>query len=339
MKSRIIFYSTVCAVLGASAWLLLSHAHRPPKSFHPEASSRAAPSPARTTAATKPEVASAPASSTSGMSRQQAEWSPAIYPIIDDQADYRQRLAAIKTIAGKKLGDADREALYAFLRQKSGLDNVQMEQVVKNRLMDVLCALNPPPTGLLDLLAQICHDPDQNGVLRDYAVQHVTAFYQQLEIATEVAPQDKSAGLAAARKILWDALAETGTSIAGTALLGLTRLSRESPEAFDPRQIGGVAEQMAGAATSGELTRITAIQVCAQLKVQDALPLIQAAVQNGQTMTVRISAIGALGSLGGAEQIPLLNHVLQGTEERLKLPAQHALNQIENRLQTQAKSS
>jgi len=96
---------------------------------------------------------------------------------------------------------------------------------------------------------------------------------------------------------------------------------------------------MAGPATSGELTRITAIQVCAQLNVQDALPVIQAAVQNGQTMTVRISAIGALGSLGGAEVIPLLNSVLQGTEERLKLPAQHALNQIENRLQTQAKSS
>jgi hypothetical protein len=257
---------------------------------------------------------------------------------VDDQAGYDLRLAAIETIAGK-LDDADREALYAFLRHKSGQDDVQLEQVVKNRLMDVLCALNPPPPGLLDLLTQIHHDPDQNVVLRDYAVQHVAAFYQQMEIATDVDPQDKSNGLAAARKILWDALTETNSSIAGTALLGLTRLARENPEAFDPRQIAGVAEQMAGPATSGELTRITAIQVCAQLNVQDALPVIQAAVQNGQTMTVRISAIGALGSLGGAEVIPLLNSVLQGTEERLKLPAQHALNQIENRLQTQAKSS
>ena len=290
-------------------------------------------------AATNPAVAPAPASSTAVESQQWVEWSPAVYTIVDDQAGYDQRLAAIETMAGKKLGDADREAVYAFLRQKSGLDNGQLEQVVKNRLMDVLCALNPPPPGLLDLLTQIHHDPDQNGVLRDYAVQHVAAFYQQMEIATDVDPQDKSTGLAAARKILWDALAETDSSIAGTALLGLTRLSKESPAAFDPRQIGGVAEQMAGPATLGELTRITAIQVCAQLNVQDALPVIQAAVQNGQTMTVRISAIGALGRLGGAEAIPLLNSVLQGTEERLKLPAQHALNQIENRLQTQAKSS
>ena len=203
--------------------------------------------------------------------------------------------------------------------------------------MDVLCAMNPPPPGLLDLLTQMYHDPGQNVVLRDYAVQHVAAFYQQLEIATDVASQDKSAGLAAARKILWDALAETDSSIAGTALLGLTRLSRESPEAFDPRQIGGLAEQMAGPATSNELTRITAIQVCAQLKVQDALPVIQAAVQNGQTMTVRISAIGALGGLGGAEQIPFLNSMLAGMEDRLKPAAQHALEQITTR-QTQLAS-
>jgi hypothetical protein len=337
MKARIVLYSAVCVVLGASAWLLFSHARWPKKSLPPEVSSMAVPSPTRTVVATKPDVALAQASSSSVVSQQRVEWSPAVYTIVDDQAGYDQRLAAIETITGK-LSDADREGLYDFLRQKSGRDDVQMEQVVKNRLMDVLCALNPPPPGLLDLFTQIYHDPDQNGVLRDYAVQHVAAFYQQLEIATDVVPQDKSTGLAAAGKILWDALAETNSSIAGTALLGLTRLSKESPGAFDPGQIAGVAEQMAGPASS-ELTRITALQVCAQLNVQDALPAIQAAVQNGQTMTVRISAIGALGSLGGAEAIPLLNRVLQGVEERLKLPAQHALNQIENRLQTQAKSS
>ncbi len=338
MRARIVFYSALGVVLGASAWLLFSHTHWAKKSLPPQTSSQATPSTARMVAANNAAVAPAPASTTSVMSRQQVELSPAVDTIVDDQAGYEQRLAAIETLAGKKLSDADREALYAFLRQKSGQDGVQMEQVVKNRLMDVLCALNPPPLGLLDLFTQIYHDPDQNGVLRDYAVQHVAAFYQQMEIATDVDPQDKGAGLAAARKVLWDALSETNSSMAGTALLGLTRLSRENPEAFDPRQIAGVAEQMAGP-NSSELTRITALQVCAQVNVQDSLPVIQAAVQNGQTMTVRISAIGALGSLGGAEAIPLLNSVLQGAEERLKLPAQHALNQIENRLHTQAKSS
>jgi len=343
MKTRIVFYSALCVVLGASAWLLFSHAGWPTKSFHPEASSRVAPSSARTIAAiapdrmvavTNPAVASAPDSSIPVVSRQQEAWSPAIYAIVDDQADYSRRLAAIETLAGKKLGDADRDGLYAFLGKKSGQDSDQMEQVVKNRLMDVLCALDPPPPGLLDLLTQIYHAPDQNGVLRDYAVQHVVAFYQQLEIATTLAPQDKSDGLSAARKVLWDALSETDSSIAGTALLGLTRLSRENPGAFDSRQIGVVAEQMAGSGTSGELTRITAIQVCAQLNVQDALPGVLQAAQNGETISVKISAMGALGQLGGPEQVPFLNRVLAGTEDRLKPAAQHALEQITTR-QTQ----
>src|ERR1700690_1214798 len=329
MRARIVFYSAFCIVLGASAWLVFSHAHRSKSALPPEVSGLAAPSPTRTVAAAKPGVAPASAPSPSVVSRQPVGLSPAIQVIVDDQAGYEQRLAAIDNIRGK-LSGADREALYAFLRQKSGLDNVQLEQVLKNKLMDVLCALNPPPPGLFDLLTQIYHDPAQNGVLRDYAVQHVAAFYQQLEMAADVDPQDKSTGLAQARKVLWDALAETDGSIAGTALLALTRLSRENPESFDPRQIAGVAEQMAGPATPGELTRITAIQVCAQLNVQAALPVIQAAVQNGQTMTVRISAMGALGSLGGAEQIPFLNSVLHGDEERLTLSAQHALDQIQN---------
>jgi hypothetical protein len=269
------------------------------------------------------------------MGQQQAECSPTVYQIVDDQAGYSQRMDAIEMITGK-LTDADREALYTFLGKRSGLDDGQLEQVLKNRLLDVLCALNPPPPGLLDLLTQIYHDSGQNVVLRDYAVQHVAAFYQQLEISTDVDPQDKSTGLAQAQKILWEALSETGSSIAGTALLGLVRLSRESPQEFDQKQMAEAAEQMAGLAAAGELTRVTAFQMCAQLNVQDALPVIKAAVQDGQTMAVRISAIGALGDLGGSEEIPLLNDILQGNEQRLKLPAQTALNRIEQRLQLQA---
>ena len=41
--------------------------------------------------------------------------------------------------------------------------------------------------------------------------------------------------------------------------------------------------------------------------------------------------IGALGSQGGSEQVPFLNEVLAGTEDRLKPAAQHALEQINTR--------
>jgi HEAT repeat protein len=67
------------------------------------------------------------------------------------------------------------------------------------------------------------------------------------------------------------------------------------------------------------------------LGTAEALPLVREAAQNGETISVRMSAIGALGQLGGPEDISFLNSVLTGTEDRLKLPAQWALNQIQQR--------
>ena len=44
-----------------------------------------------------------------------------------------------------------------------------------------------------------------------------------------------------------------------------------------------------------------------------------------------ISAVGALGGLGGPEQTALLEDLVNGPEPRLKGPAQQALKQIQNR--------
>jgi HEAT repeat protein len=69
--------------------------------------------------------------------------------------------------------------------------------------------------------------------------------------------------------------------------------------------------------------------------VQQALPVIEAAAQSSETISLQISAIGALGVMGGANDISLLQNLLQGNEERLKLPARTAINQIQQRLQPQ----
>jgi len=49
----------------------------------------------------------------------------------------------------------------------------------------------------------------------------------------------------------------------------------------------------------------------------------------------RISAVASLGMLGGAEVKPFLQELLNGVEERLKLPARQALNRIQQQ-ETQA---
>ena len=261
--------------------------------------------------------------------------SSAVRLIVDEQADYNARLAAIHE-AITHLSDADRQALYTFLLQQSSLDGNQHGHVLKNMLMDGLCALNPLPTGLGDVLTGIYQDKSQNVVLRDYAVQHMVAFCEQMEKTPDNGTKQND--LSKVQGVLWKALNETDSSIAGSALLGLELLSKEQ-SGFDRNRIAKAALQLAGDKDTGELARITAFQVCAQTGLKDALPLLEQAAQQGQSIPIRISAIGALGTMGNAQAVPLLNTLLNGTEERLKLPAQHALAQIEfKQLQARATS-
>jgi len=234
----------------------------------------------------------------------------------------KTRLRAIGSLAGH-LSDADWNGLQPFLLQPDGLDKTQLGQVIKNELLDALCALNPPPAGLGEVLTRMYHDQQQNEVIRDYAVQHLGACYEQVALQP-----DSTQALKVIQDTLWEAVNETSDSIGGTALLALKRLSQEYP-GFDQNKIAATALQMAGDNQAGELTQITAYQVCAQLAVTNALPLLLAAAQNGPTIPVKMSAIGALGRLGGAEQILFLNRVLAGSQERLKPAAQHALEQIQ----------
>jgi hypothetical protein len=250
-----------------------------------------------------------------------SKW-PAIQKIVDGRASYEERLKAIHSLSGQLTG-ADWKVLQPFLLQPDGLDKGQLGQVLKNELLDVLCALNPPPAGLGDVLAQMYRNPQQDEVIRDYAVQHLGAYYEQMTGQPDSAQVEQ-----AVQKVLWEAVRETDDSIGGTALLALKRLSQEYHE-FDQGKVASTALQMANDNNAGELSHITAFQVCAQLGTADALPVVLAAAQNGETISVRMSAIGALGQLGGPEQISFLNDVLAGTEDRLKPAAQHALEQIQ----------
>ena len=272
-------------------------------------------------------------------------WSAA-QKIVDQRVSSMERQQAIRSLAGH-MTDLDWEVLEPFLLQADGQDKVQTGQVLKNQLMDVLCAMNPPPPGLGDDLVKIYRDRAQDGVIRDYAVQHLSAYYGQISPQPNSAPAQQSVpttGLFAPRQVspnsvpaqqavqaaLWEAVQEPGGSIGGTALLALERLSREYA-GFDQDKIAATALQMASDSNAGELTHITALQVCAHLGTADALPVILSAARNGESISVKMSAIGALGSLGGSEQVPFLNEVLAGTEDRLKPAAQHALEQINTR--------
>jgi hypothetical protein len=74
-----------------------------------------------------------------------------------------------------------------------------------------------------------------------------------------------------------------------------------------------------------ELARITALQVCAQLGVKDVLPLALQFAESAKSIPLRVSAIAAVGQLGGAEVTAYLENLAAGNDARLAVPARAAL--------------
>ena len=331
MKLKPFIAITLAVAMTAGLLLWLHHQPQPAKQMVSQLSEPVITSAPKFVPANAPKMTVVMARPAGVQAVSASDWT-AVQKIVDVYASYQERLHAISLLSGRPLTDADWALLQPFLLKPDGLDRDQLGQVIKNGLMDALCAMNPPPAGLGDVLAKMYQNPQQDEVIRDYAVQHLTPYYEQM--TTQPGNTKTGQAIQNAKNVLWDAVNETSDSIGGTALLALKRLSQEYTGFDDQGKIAAQALQMANDNNAGELTHITAYQVCAQLGTADALPVVLQAAQDGQTISVRMSAIGALGLLGGQEQIPFLNSVLQGNEARLKLAAQHALDKI-NARQTQ----
>jgi len=252
-----------------------------------------------------------------------------ILAIVDENQAFETRLNSART-AVTNLAPAEVEALRAFLLKRSPLDETQEGHVLKNALLDSVCELRSPPSELVDAIIQVYHDQSQDEVIRDYAVQHMAALHEQIDDNSSSENNNRQGELAKLRSVLWEAVGETDGSIAGTAILGLSHLSERSGD-FNTDKIAETALRLATKEGVSELTRITALQVCASLGAAQALPVVTELAQRGETMPIRISAIGALGLLGEAGSKPFLNSLVESDEVRFREPALQALRRITQR--------
>lgn len=225
--------------------------------------------------------------------------------------DIGQRLGLVNELEDNLKPEAI-VVLYDFLKStpKSGEINLTGLRVLKNDLLNVLRNQIVAPEHLTDVLIEIFHDKNQDGVIRDYAIQHLVCWYQQEGIQSL---QTKETIV----QVLGEALGGGG-SIAGTALLGLHRLSALD-SLVNYHEINEQALNLALSDQTHLATRITAIQVCGERNLGDALPMIQLVAQSTEHTSLRLSAIAALGYLGGSEQIAVLQKLnLDGKESTQK---------------------
>lgn len=235
---------------------------------------------------------------------------------------FAERVNAVRTLPAD-LTAQEIHAFYAYLLApaSSGAESRQQGNWLRNEMLDKLVELPALPAGLARVLVSIYQDPTQDIVMRDYAVQHMTPVYAR-------ASAEEKANL---QQALWQAVEETDSSIAGTALLALRDLAQDHRE-FEQVKLGEVALKLAGDDRCGELSRITALQVCGRMGIDQATPLLLQVAQKPGSVPLQIAAIAALGDVGNEEARNYLRQLAAKAESRLMPAIEQALKKMNQRL-------
>jgi len=213
--------------------------------------------------------------------------------------NYKSRAAAVHRL-GKDLRHDEIPQLLDFLKTKhneqSDLSLLQLNSI-KNDILDLLIEQNTLHQDLGYQIVAMYRDHSMDDVWRDYCVQHFSAYYERKWPATQnpLLPYDPEW-----RQIIsayHEAVGETDTTIAGTALIGLEMLSANHEE-VSRQDLREIAFKTAANDASGESTRIAALQVCALTGERRILPVAESLAQDPNASTVlKLSASAATNQL------------------------------------------
>ncbi len=251
-----------------------------------------------------------------------------------DKSDYKTRAKALKELT-RNLSEDDAVALTAFLEFRAS-ENTELKPLyfnsLKNDALDTLLRQTDIQEGVGTHLARMVADEKHDEIWRDYCIQYMAPYYKERWSANDAAaagaePDVEQEAIHAAYA---EALTHTENTFAGTALLGMEDLSRTFPE-FDKEAIGAKAEALVANDDACEAVRITSLSMAAMMGRTNALPSARMLAQTGETVTLRMAAVAALGSLGGTEDRELLASLQQDSEERIRKIAETALTKLDAR--------
>jgi hypothetical protein len=153
-------------------------------------------------------------------------------------------------------------------------------------------------------------------------------YYVESWTSGSVLPDDPQ--LAEMLKALWEGTEECNSTIAGTALISLSSLTARCPN-IGREQIAESACRVAEEESTCEGSRISALQVAANLGDPRVLSTARVLAQTAESVTLRMSAIAAIGTVGEMADIELLQILAQDKEARIRFAAQAALTRMTGR--------
>ena len=257
--------------------------------------------------------------------------SPAVLALLSEkERPLNDRLDALR-LAGFALPQGDRLALLRSLSEpkRPGLSDDDWFTLA-NDIMQLLRSQQPAMPEITPALLGLWNDSHQDPTLRDYALQHLREWVSDHDVrsAHETNPTQvkeiQSTFLAAidSENPNYDRQSTT----LGTALLAL----HEWHQKGHPHAMGGMSSMidtpfearllsiLADAAVHRG-TRATALQIAAQRKMTNALPVARQILNQAESdMILRLAAINFLGSNGSSEDKEfLLNFQQQHVNDTL----------------------
>ncbi len=245
---------------------------------------------------------------------------PSMRGVVDTRGNLASRLDVLDAFTSR-LAEEEYRALATMLLDGYGnheLDQVQ-KLVLHNDILTRLLKESGRDTCYRDLVAAIFNNKLRDVFERDYALQHLGRWYEQIEYDEET------------EQVLFEAAREYNSSIAGTALLALHRHRETYPEA--DRQPLAKAALAIAESSSRRTSQNTALRVCALLGLDQIIPkAVELALDAQAPIPLRATAISVIGDLGGLEEESVLTALREQNERRLKAAVKTALKKFTQRL-------
>lgn len=225
-----------------------------------------------------------------------------------------ERLSAIARL--QRQSRLDGETL-AFLRVL--LQDRRLDPTTRNLVANVFMIQEERDGELWQLFATMAQDGQEGAVWREYAIQHLASC---ADFTADPAP------IIAALLACAD---ERGDSRQGTALLHLQRLLQDGRPvpADELRERVLVCLQDPGTEAK---SRITAACLAGDLGLAEALPTLRAATGATTPISLRRAVLAALGGVGEASDLALLEAAAVEKEPAIAGVAQHAILRLRERL-------
>jgi hypothetical protein len=232
---------------------------------------------------------------------------------------------------GRDLSAEDVAALRSFLLLPSSefprLPPIALNSI-KNDLLEVLMNQINLPEGLGEQVVNMFNDPNSDYMWREYCLQFLQPFYERIEAENLDDPSVARYELDLIREALFSALDERDKDLAGTALLGLNRLSKRS-ETLEHSEVVRTAVEIAEDPNASARCRLTAMRVVALDGNADILPVARELAVNGATDLLRGAAITTLGDFADLQDRAFLETVAVSDNRQLSGAARAALARME----------